>query len=115
MFPQYLWYRIYSSELFGSDCSFTASCYGYLGIQKLLGEYVIWLQSNNVREGKLYKESFAKRWPSLISPNAQMHLETYELVKQVDLSLKVIENFSAGAASKLFEQEIREVVSSNFL
>lgn len=41
-----------------------------------------------------------------------MHFETYELLKKLDrISLSVIENFGAGAASKLFEQEIREVVS----
>lgn len=40
-----------------------------------------------------------------------MHLETYELLKKVDdLSLKVIKNFSPSAASKLFDQEIREAV-----
>lgn len=41
-----------------------------------------------------------------------MQLETYELLRTVDeLSVRAIENFSATAASKLFEQEIREVVS----
>lgn len=40
-----------------------------------------------------------------------MHFETYELLKKVDdLSLKVIKNFSPSAASKLFDQEIREAV-----
>ncbi len=44
-----------------------------------------------------------------------MHLETYELLKKLDRSsLRVVENFSASAASKLFEQEIREVVSLKF-
>lgn len=47
-----------------------------------------------------------------------MHLETYEtyeLLRKVnETSLRAIENFSASAASKLFEQEIREVVSLKF-
>lgn len=78
----------------------------------MLGEYLTWLQSNNAREGRLYKESFEKRWPSLAYSDKQHHLETYELLRKLDqLSLRVIENFSANAASKLFEQEVREVVS----
>ncbi|XP_043812680.1 probable transmembrane GTPase FZO-like, chloroplastic isoform X2 [Manihot esculenta] len=83
--------------------------------KKELEEYGLWLQSNSAREGKLYQESFEKRWPSFINSNTQMHLETYDLIEKVNvLSLKVIENFSAGGASKLFEQEIRELVYSNF-
>lgn len=83
-------------------------------MQKELEEYGLWLQSNSAREGKLYQESFEKRWPSFINSNTQMHLETYDLIEKVNvLSLKVIENFSAGGASKLFEQEIRELVSPN--
>lgn len=83
-------------------------------MQKELEEYGLWLQSNSAREGKLYQESFEKRWPSFINSNTQMHLETYDLIEKVNvLSLKVIENFSAGVASKLFEQEIRELVSPN--
>ena len=81
-------------------------------IQNLLGEYVTWLQSNNAREGRLYKESFEKRWPSLAYSEKQYRLETFELLRKLDqLSLRVIENFSANAASKLFEREVREAVS----
>ncbi|KAJ9171956.1 hypothetical protein P3X46_015250 [Hevea brasiliensis] len=83
--------------------------------EKELEEYASWLKSNSAREAKLYKESFEKRWPSFIISNTQMHLETYELLEKVDdLSLKVIESFSAGAASKLFEEEIREVYLGTF-
>ncbi|KAK6260094.1 hypothetical protein SCA6_014568 [Theobroma cacao] len=83
--------------------------------QNLLGEYLTWLQSNNAREGRLYKESFEKRWPSLAYSDKQHHLETYELLRKLDqLSLRVIENFSANAASKLFEQEVREVFLGTF-
>ncbi|KAF2325170.1 hypothetical protein GH714_024821 [Hevea brasiliensis] len=82
---------------------------------KQLEEYALWLKSNSSREGKLYQESFEKRWPSFVNSNTQMHLETYELLEKVDdASLKVIENFSAGAASKLFEQEIRELYLGTF-
>lgn len=81
-----------------------------IGSQNLLEEYVQWLQSNNAREGKLYKESFEQRWPS-IYPKREMQFETFESLKKVDeLSLGVIRNFSGLAASKSFEQEIREVV-----
>lgn len=59
-------------------------------------------------------ESFEKRWPSFIYPNSQLHFETFESLKKVDeLSVGVVRNFSGPAASKLFEQEIREVVSSS--
>ncbi|XWS31587.1 hypothetical protein CRYUN_Cryun23aG0089000 [Craigia yunnanensis] len=71
--------------------------------QNLLGDYMAWLQSNNACEGKLYKESFEKRWPSFAYSDKQYHLETYELLRKLDqLSLRVIENFSANADSKLF-------------
>lgn len=83
--------------------------------QKLLGEYSTWLQSNNAREGKLYNESFEKRWPMIVHSGNQVQLETYELLREVDkLSLREIENFSAPAASKLFDQEIREVFVGTF-
>ena len=79
-------------------------------VQNLLGDYVTWLQSNNACEGRLYKESFEKRWPSLAYSDKR--LETYELLRKLDqLSLRVIEKFSANAASKLFEREVREAVS----
>ncbi|OMP05077.1 Thiamine phosphate synthase [Corchorus olitorius] len=82
--------------------------------QSLLGEYVMWLQSNNAREGTLYKESFERRWPSLAYSDKHQ-LETYDLLRKLDqLSLKVIENFSAKAASKLFEREVREVFLGTF-
>ncbi|CAK9176862.1 unnamed protein product [Ilex paraguariensis] len=83
--------------------------------EKLLGEYMTWLQSNNAREGRLYKELFEKRWPSFIDPQKQAQLETSELLgRKYELSIKIIENFSAPAASKLFEQEIREVFLGTF-
>jgi hypothetical protein len=94
---------------------FAVSCYFYFGIQKLLGEYLKWLQSNSANGGKLYKEQFEKRWTSITYPTSQIHLETHDLAKKVDLSIRVIENLSAGATSKLFEKQIREAVSSNFL
>lgn len=88
-------------------------CLRYKKIQKLLGEYRTWLQSNNACQGSLYKESFEKRWPSFIVPSLQSQFEASELLKtKHEVGIKVIEDFSAAAASKLFEQEIREVVSS---
>ncbi|XP_062144276.1 probable transmembrane GTPase FZO-like, chloroplastic isoform X1 [Alnus glutinosa] len=86
-----------------------------LDAKKLLGEYVGWLQSSNAHEGSLYKDSFEKRWPSYVYPNTQVHLETYESLQKLDrISLRVIENFSVSAATKLFEQEIREVFLGTF-
>ncbi|KAJ4843024.1 hypothetical protein Tsubulata_045568 [Turnera subulata] len=83
-------------------------------VQKLLKDYTLWLQSNNTREGKLYNESFERMLPSIIIPNSQFHSETSALAREAEISLRVIENFSAGAASKLFEQEIREVFVGTF-
>ncbi|KAL6968327.1 hypothetical protein U1Q18_034131 [Sarracenia purpurea var. burkii] len=83
--------------------------------QKLLGEYTTWLQSSNAREGLLYKESFEKGWPSFGDPQKCGQLETGEfLMRKYDRCVQVIENFSASAASRLFEQEIREVFLSTF-
>ncbi|EEF41711.1 conserved hypothetical protein [Ricinus communis] len=84
-------------------------------VQKLLEEYALWLKSNSAHESKLYKEAFEKRWPSIINPDSRMHSETYELLEKADdLGLKAIQNFSTAAASKLFEQEIREVYLGTF-
>lgn len=42
-----------------------------------------------------------------------MHSDTYELMgKGEEVSLQVVKNFSPSAAAKLFEQEVRELVSS---
>lgn len=72
-----------------------------------------WLQSSKAGKGNFYKESFEKRWPSLIVPSIQSQLEASELLStKHELGRRVIEDFSAAAASKLLEQEMREVVSS---
>ncbi|WOK99114.1 putative transmembrane GTPase FZO-like, chloroplastic isoform X1 [Canna indica] len=83
--------------------------------QKLLADYSEWLESSYSHEAKLYMECFETRWPSLVDYKGGAHLETFPLSgKPEDISLKVIENFSASAAAKLFEQEIREVVVGTF-
>ncbi|XP_027366745.1 probable transmembrane GTPase FZO-like, chloroplastic isoform X2 [Abrus precatorius] len=80
-------------------------------VQKILEEYKNWLHSKNTQQGRLYKESFEKRWPSLIHENSQMSSETYQLLKKVDQAgSQVIENFSSSAASKLFEQAVRDMI-----
>ncbi|KAL5561669.1 hypothetical protein UlMin_031416 [Ulmus minor] len=83
--------------------------------QKLLGEYVTWLESNNLREGRLYKETLEKSRSSFVSPNSQLYFETFESLRKVNgLSLGVIQNFSGTAASKSFDQEVREVFLGTF-
>lgn len=82
--------------------------------QKLLGEYLKWLQSNSAHGGKLYKEQFEKRWTSITYPTSQIHLETHDMVKKVDLSIRVIENLSAVSTSKLLEKQIREAFLGTF-
>jgi len=84
--------------------------------QKILGDYENWLSAKNTQQGRLYKESFEKRWSSLIHENSQKNSETYELLKKGDQAgYQVIENFSSSAVSKSFEQEVREMVSLEFL
>ncbi|KAI3760094.1 hypothetical protein L1987_50484 [Smallanthus sonchifolius] len=83
--------------------------------QRLLREYVAWLQSNNAREVKLYEETFEKKWASFMVSGNRFMSETRKLVeKENEFSIKVVEDFSAAAASKLFEQEIREVFLGTF-
>ncbi|KAJ6306664.1 hypothetical protein OIU78_021892 [Salix suchowensis] len=82
--------------------------------QKLLGEYLKWLQSNSARGGKQYKEQFEKRWTPVTYPTSQIHLEAHDMAKKVDLSIRVIENINAGATSKLFEKQIREAFLGTF-
>ncbi|KAL8224889.1 hypothetical protein R6Q57_017446 [Mikania cordata] len=83
--------------------------------QRFLGEYVTWLQSNNAREVKHYEETFEKNWASFMDSRNRFMSETRKLVeKKNDFSIRVVEDFSAAAASKLFEQEIREVFLGTF-
>ncbi|XP_058082986.1 probable transmembrane GTPase FZO-like, chloroplastic isoform X2 [Magnolia sinica] len=86
-----------------------------LDAERLLGEYLTWLQSSNAREGRRYKESFEKRWPAVVKPQDSTPSESYELMtKKEDISLQIIENFSPSAAAKLLDQELREVVFGTF-
>ena len=79
--------------------------------QRILGEYTSWLKENNIREGMQYKETFEKRWPLLVDSH-EVEFTTNYLSREVDIqSVRSIEKFSAAAASKWLDQEIREVVS----
>ncbi|KAK4762897.1 hypothetical protein SAY86_008665 [Trapa natans] len=83
--------------------------------RSLLVDYMVWLKSSNTRRGELYRESFERKWPSLAYPANEMSWEKLDLLrKENKLGLKVIENFSAGTSSRLFEQEIREVFLETF-
>ncbi|KAE8731385.1 protein FANTASTIC FOUR 1-like [Hibiscus syriacus] len=83
--------------------------------QNLVRDYVTWLQSNNARGGNTYKELFEKRWPSVTFSDKHYALKTYDLLRKIyRFSLRVIENFSANTASKLFEREIRKVFLGTF-
>ncbi|WOG83692.1 hypothetical protein DCAR_0102869 [Daucus carota subsp. sativus] len=83
--------------------------------QKLLGDYVTWLQSNNAREGRSYLESFKKKWPSIVNTENLVELETDNFLgRKYELSREAIESFNAAAASKLFDQEVREAFIGSF-
>lgn len=89
--------------------------YALSEVQKLLGEYVTWLQSNYACEGRLYLESFENIWPSFV--NLQNHVELeidVYLGKKYELSTKMIENFKVAAAHKLLEQQIGELFLGSF-
>lgn len=97
--------------------------------QKLLGKYSRWLLSKNADDGKVFMEQFSKRWHALVDVKDETQSENCGLLgneeefnkkvmdnygllgKGGEFSMRVMENFSASAASTLFEQEIREVVS----
>ncbi|CAJ1969281.1 unnamed protein product [Sphenostylis stenocarpa] len=84
-------------------------------VQKILEEYENWLYSKYTHQGRLYKESFNKRWPSLSHESIQMNFETEGLLKKVDQAgSQVIDNFSSSAVSKSFEQEVREMIIGTF-
>ncbi|KAL8167711.1 hypothetical protein V2J09_009210 [Rumex salicifolius] len=83
--------------------------------QRLLGEYSNWLQENNIREGRQFKETFEKKWSSFIEPDLKVNPASSRLPTEVDvLSIKAIQNFKADDASKLFDQEVREVFLGAF-
>ncbi|KAK4357375.1 hypothetical protein RND71_022985 [Anisodus tanguticus] len=83
--------------------------------QNLLGEYTKWLQSKRDQEVQFYKQSFEKRWTSLVNPSDQTGLgKTGVLERKSEVSIRVIDDFSAAAASKLFERDIREVFLGTF-
>lgn len=53
-----------------------------------------------------------KRWPSVVSTENLEKLETDNFWgRKYELSREAVENFNAAAASKLFDQEVREAVS----
>ncbi|XP_060181363.1 probable transmembrane GTPase FZO-like, chloroplastic isoform X1 [Lycium barbarum] len=83
--------------------------------QNLLGEYTKWLQSKRDQEVQFYKLSFEKRWTPLVNPSDQIELGTTGVLeRKSEVSIRVIEDFSAAAASKLFERDIREVFLGTF-
>lgn len=74
--------------------------------KNVVSEYITWLQSSNAREAKSYTESFAKKWPLLVESLSQPQSGLEEVSES---SIQVLRDFNAAAASKLFEQEIREL------
>lgn len=86
-----------------------------LAIQKMLEEYESWLYSKYTQQGRIYKESFEKRWPSLSHESSLINSETDRLLKKVDQAgSQLIGNFSISAVSKSFEQEVQEMIIGTF-
>lgn len=83
--------------------------------QSLLGEYSRWLHSSNTEEAHRYLDNFHNKWDSLIEQREMVWSDPRALVRSdEELSVKVLESFNAGSASRVFEKEIREVVGSPF-
>ncbi|XP_024314811.1 probable transmembrane GTPase FZO-like, chloroplastic isoform X1 [Brachypodium distachyon] len=81
----------------------------------LMGEYSTWLSSSNIREANLYLECFHERWSSLLTQEERLPSDPNELVNEGEkLSIKALNGFSAYAAAKVFEAEIREVATGTF-
>jgi hypothetical protein len=69
------------------------------------------LSSSNTREANLYLECFHERWDSLITQEERLPSDPNGLVNEGEkLSIKALNGFSASAAAKVFEEEIRAVV-----
>lgn len=82
--------------------------------QRMLSEYLTWLRSNNTREGKLYVERF-KQLHECVNQTDSVESEPRALFdKGEELSMTVLQNFSAAAAARLVEQEVREAVIGTF-
>ncbi|XP_062231289.1 probable transmembrane GTPase FZO-like, chloroplastic [Phragmites australis] len=81
----------------------------------LLGEYSTWLSSSNTREANLYLECFHERWDSLVAQEQRVLLDPNGLANEGEkLSIKALDGFSASAAAKVFEEEVREVAFGTF-
>ncbi|KAL5229956.1 hypothetical protein ABZP36_028732 [Zizania latifolia] len=77
----------------------------------LLSEYSTWLSSTNIREASIYVECFDERWGTLVSQEQKVTPEQNKVVNEGEkLCIKALDDFSASAAAKVFEEEIREVV-----
>ncbi|KAK8918308.1 hypothetical protein KSP39_PZI021206 [Platanthera zijinensis] len=84
-------------------------------VQRLLGEYTEWLQSNISSEQDLYIERLHKLYNKDSDLGDIMQSNTTNLLEQGgELSIKIMESFSASAATRLFELEIREAVLGSF-
>lgn len=118
LLPSLLKLSLYFSLLAGSKIlelhiNSSTNVFLLINFQKLLSEYSSWLESSYVREANFYAELFNKRWNTPVDVKDKAQPDTCVLVsKGGELSTKVLEGFSASAAARVFEQEIREVVSS---
>ncbi|KAK7393537.1 hypothetical protein VNO78_22095 [Psophocarpus tetragonolobus] len=88
---------------------------GVSAVQRILEEYKNWLYSKYIQQGRLYKESFEKRWPTLSRESREINFEMDQLLKKVDQAgSQVIDNFSSSAVSNSFDLEVREMILGTF-
>ncbi|PKA62620.1 hypothetical protein AXF42_Ash012207 [Apostasia shenzhenica] len=83
-------------------------------IQMLLGEYSMWLHSSTAHEGELCVQFLQRQSNELLNSGDSIQSNASLPEEEEELSKNVMEKFSANAAAKLYEQEIREVVLGTF-
>lgn len=80
--------------------------------QKLLAEYVQWLENSTAQESQQFFKGFDEKWSGFINHHDQVHSDTNALLRNHDkISVEIAKSFSTSAAARLFDQEISEVVS----
>ncbi|XP_074312148.1 putative transmembrane GTPase FZO-like, chloroplastic isoform X2 [Silene latifolia] len=82
---------------------------------RLLVDYTAWLKEKYSEEVARYKETLERRWPSVVDSLKQTEYTIKYPLKEDDWqSIKSIEKFSGTTASRLFDQEIRQVFLGAF-
>ncbi|KAJ3676280.1 hypothetical protein LUZ60_003692 [Juncus effusus] len=84
-------------------------------VQTLLGEFSTWLESSNTKEANYYLDLVHERWHALLEERQSSLSKPCPLARSSDdLSVKILQTFNTGSASRVFEKEIHEVALGTF-